>query len=153
MKYTGESSNLKSNRLMKSFGRIGGLVLLIAVGWTLFYYRGALSSRISKTFAATDEDPIPVTKLVRQPFSLAVSANGEVVGLETTPVPTPNTSSGSLTIAWMIPEGSFVKVGDPVVRFDSTDAKLSLEKQQNTLDANGENTKIKNLQQQLAPLR
>ena len=34
-----------------------------------------------------------------------------------------------------------------MIRFDSTDAKLSLEKQQNTLDANQENTKIKTLQQ------
>ena len=132
---------------MKSFGRIGILVLLIACGIALFYYRSALSSRIAKTFAASEENPIPVAKLARQPFSLTVTADGEIVGLETTPVPTPNTSSGSLTIAWMIPEGSFVKVGDPVVRFDSTDAKLTLEKQENTLVANEENTKIKNLQQ------
>jgi HlyD family secretion protein len=147
MKNTGESSKLKSNRLIKSFGRIGILVLLIAAGIALFYYRGSLSSRISKTFAATDEEPVPVTKLVRQPFSLTVSSDGEIVGLETSPVPTPNTSSGALTIAWLIPEGSFVKVGDPVIRFDSTDAKLNLEKQQNTLVANEENTKIKTLQQ------
>jgi HlyD family secretion protein len=60
----------------------------------------------------------------------------------TTPVETPNTSSGSLKIAWLIPEGTFVKAGAPVIRFDSTDAKISLEKQQNTLDANQENTKI-----------
>ena len=40
-----------------------------------------------------------------------------------------------------------MQAGDPVIRFDSTDAKLSLEKQQNTLDANQENTKIKTQQQ------
>ena len=40
-----------------------------------------------------------------------------------------------------------MQAGAPVIRFDSTDAKLSLEKQQNTLNSNQENTKIKTLQQ------
>jgi multidrug efflux pump subunit AcrA (membrane-fusion protein) len=126
-----------------NLGSFNVLVLLIAIGATFLYYRDALSNRILKVFAAADDEPIPVTKLTRQPFSLTVPSNGEIVGLETTDVPTPSTSSGSLTIAWLIPEGSFVKAGDPVIRFDSTDAKLNLEKQQNTLDANQENTKIK----------
>ena len=88
-----------------------------------------------------------MTKLARQPFSFTVPSTGEIVGLETTPVPTPSTSSGSLTIAWLIPEGSFVEAGAPVIRFDSTDAKLNLERQQNTLTSNQENTKIKTQQQ------
>jgi HlyD family secretion protein len=132
----------KSSRPAVSLGRIAALVILIAGGILLFLYRDALSTRISKVFAAADDDPIPVTKLSRQAFSLTVPATGEVVGLETTPVPTPNTPSGSLKLSWLIPEGAFVQSGAPVVRFDSTDAKLSLEKQQNTLDANQERTKI-----------
>jgi HlyD family secretion protein len=36
-----------------------------------------------------------------------------------------------------------VQAGAPVVRFDNTDAKLNLENQQNTLNANEERTKIK----------
>jgi HlyD family secretion protein len=147
MKYAGEESTPKSGRTMQSIGRIAILIFLIAGGVLLFQYRNSLSNRISKVLAASDDDPIPVTKLTKQPFSLTVPSTGEVVGLESTPVPTPNTSSGSLTIAWLIPEGSFVKEGDPVLRFDSTDAKLNLEKQQNTLDANQENTKITTLQQ------
>ena len=112
-----------------------------------FNYRDKLSTQISKVLAATEDDPIPVTKLSRQPFLLTVPSTGEIVGMETTPVPTPNTPSGSLKLSWLIPEGSFVREGDPVIRFDSTDAKLSLEKQQNTLEANQENTKIKTLKQ------
>jgi len=113
----------------------------------LFQYRSNLSTRISQVVAASEDEPIPVTKLSRQPFSLTVPSTGEIVGLETTAVATPNTSSGSLKIAWLIAEGSFVQAGAPVIRFDSTDAKLSLEKQQNTLNSNQENTKIKTLQQ------
>jgi RND family efflux transporter MFP subunit len=137
----GEKSS-KSGRPAASVGRIIALVLLIAGGILLFQYRDALSARISKVFAAADDDPIPITKLSRQPFSLTVPSTGEVVGLETTPVPTPNTPSGSLKLSWLIPEGTLVESDAPVVRFDSTDAQLSLEKQQNTLDANQEHTKI-----------
>jgi HlyD family secretion protein len=142
MIYHGETSNPKSGASMKKLGRIIILIFLVACGVLLFQYRDALSTRISKVMASTEEDPIPVTKLTKQPFLLTVPATGEIVGLETTPVPTPNTPSGSLKLSWLIPEGSFVQAGAPVIRFDNTDAKLNLEKQQNTLDANQENTKI-----------
>jgi multidrug efflux pump subunit AcrA (membrane-fusion protein) len=147
MKYAGEESKTQKGSSMKSLGRIAALILLVVAGVLLFQYRSSLSSRISKVLAASDEDPIPVAKLTRQPFSLTVPSTGEIVGLETTAVPTPSTSSGSLKIAWLIPEGSFVQAGAPVIRFDSTDAKLTLEKQQNTLTSNQENTKIKTQQQ------
>ncbi len=145
MVYHEQESKSRSSTL--KLGRIAALLILIVGGVLLFQYRDSVSTQISKVLAASDEDPIPVTKLTRQPFLLTVPSTGEVVGLETTPVPTPNTPSGSLKLSWLIPEGSFVRADDAVVRFDSTDAKLSLEKQQNTLDANKENTKIKTLQQ------
>ncbi len=138
----------KSSPLKKNMGRIAALVFLVVAGALLFYYRDSLSSRVSKVLASTEDDPIPITKLMKQPFSLTVPSTGEIVGLETTPVPTPSTGSGTLSLAWLIPEGSFVQAGAPVIRFDSTDAKLSLENQQNTLDANQENTKIKTWSQE-----
>jgi multidrug efflux pump subunit AcrA (membrane-fusion protein) len=135
-----EKSNSRSSK--KTMGRVAILVLLIAGGVFLFQYRNKISTRISKVLAASEEDPIPVTKLSKQPFLLTVPSTGEVVGMETTQVSAPNTNWGTLKIAWLIPEGSFVKEGDPVVRFDSTDAKLNLENQQNTVTSNEENTKI-----------
>jgi len=135
----------KPRSSMRQAGRIAALVILIVGGILLFQYRDTISTQISKVLAATEDDPVPVTRLSRQPFLLTVPATGEVVGLETTPVAVPSTPSGSLKLSWLIPEGRFVRAGEPVVRFDSTDAKLSLEKQQNTLDANQENTKIKAL--------
>ncbi len=147
MKYSEEKSYFKTGGSRFRFGRIAALVFLVILGAAFFHYRDNLSSRLLKVFAASEDEPTPTTRLVRQAFSLTVPATGEIVGLETTPVATPNTGMGSLTIAWMIEEGSFVEAGDPVLRFDSTDATLNLEKQQNTLEANQENTKIKTLSQ------
>ncbi len=147
MKYAGNEPAARKGWSMNTVGRIAALILLVVAGILIFQYRSSLSSRLTKVFASSDEDAIPVTKLTRQPFSLTVPSTGEIVGLETTAVPTPSTSTGTLTIAWLIPEGSFVQAGQPVIRFDSTDAKLNLEKQQNTLTSNEENTKIKTQQQ------
>ena len=147
MKYAGEETNAQKGSSMKNLGRIVAFILLVVAGVLLFQYRSNLSTRISKVLAASEENPIPVAKLTKQPFSLSVPSIGEIVGLEATAVPTPSTSSGSLTISWLIPEGSFVKAGAPVIRFDSTDVKLNLEKQTNTLTSNQENTKIKTQQQ------
>ena len=141
MVYHEEESKPRS--LKRNVGRIAALVVLIIAGVLLFQYRSNISARLSKVLAAAEDDPVPVAKLSRQPFLLTVPSNGEVVGLETTPIVTPNTPSGSLKLSWLIPEGTFVQAGAAVIRFDSTDARLSLEKQQNTLVANQENTKIK----------
>jgi len=62
--------------------------------------------------------------------------------LESTPVPTPSTRGGGLKVAWLIPEGSFVREGDVIARFDNVDARLNLETQQNTLQMNQEKTKV-----------
>jgi len=123
-----------------------GIVLVAAAG-VLFHFRDNLSNRISKVFASTEKDPIPRTKLEKQNFSLTVTANGEIVGLEAVAVNAPNTSSGMLTIAWLKEEGRFVNSGDPVVRFDNTDALLRLEQRQNTLESNRENTKLETYNQ------
>lgn len=145
MTYHGEEST--SSLSKRNIGRIALLLVLIIGGASLFYFRSSISMKLSKVFASAEEDPIPITKLARQPFLLTVPSDGEIVGMETTPVPTPNTPSGSLKLQWLIPEGTFVNAGQTVVRFDNTDSNISLEKQQNTLDANKENTKIKMLQQ------
>jgi len=143
MIYHGEDKpSTKSGSVMKNVGRIIILILLVACGVLLFQYRDDLSTRISKVLAATDEDPVPVTILERQPFLVTVPATGEIVGMETTSIETPDTPSGSLTLSWLVPEGTYVQAGTPVIRFDSTDAELSLEEQENTLTANEEQTRI-----------
>jgi multidrug efflux pump subunit AcrA (membrane-fusion protein) len=127
--------------------RIALFVAIIASVITIFQCREKLVARVSKAFASSDEDPVPVTKLSKQPFLLKVPSTGEIVGMATTPVLTPSTPSGSMKLSWLIAEGSYVKAGDPIVRFDSTDANLNLEKQQKTLDENQERAAIKTNQQ------
>ena len=126
-----------------------GILILVAAVAAVAMYRNQIMTRMSKVLAAGDEEPIPVLSLERGPLTLEVQANGEIVGLETVPVPTPNTSAGSLKLAWLIPEGTMVQPGDSVVKFDSTDTLLQLEQQNNTLTSNGENTKISTGNQQL----
>ena len=147
MKYTGEEEKTIEKNRGKILVRIIVPIVLIVGGLLIYQYRTALSTKIGKVFAASESEPIPVTDLHRQHFLFTVPANGEIVGLETTSVAAPQTSRGSLTLAWLIPEGSFVQPGDTVVRFDGTDAELSLETQQNTLRENDLNTQITTLNQ------
>jgi len=132
-----------ASSFMKKLGRVVILVVLILGGVFLFQYRKDISTKITKVLAAGDEDPIPVAKLGRQPFKITAPSTGEVVGMSTTSVVVPSTFSGSLKLAWLIPEGSLVNEGDPIIRFDSTQAKLNLEDRQNTIISNQEDTKIK----------
>ncbi|RPI26674.1 MAG: HlyD family efflux transporter periplasmic adaptor subunit [Acidobacteria bacterium] len=137
------SPNTKTFRVTPGrIARLVGLLLLLGCIVVAVVYHQDLRARVTKAFTATDEDPVPVARLIAEPFRLTVPAIGEIVGLGSTPVPTPNTPSGSLRVGWLIPEGTFVQAGDPVVRFDSTDAKLNLERQQNTLAANQERSRI-----------
>jgi HlyD family secretion protein len=118
------------------------LLAIVATAAAALAYREPLWGRVTRVLATTNEEPIPTQNLERVSFRLETPAVGEIIGLETVPVPTPSTRGGGLKIAWLIPEGSFIKPGDTVVRFDSTDAQLNLEQQQNTLEANQERTKI-----------
>jgi multidrug efflux pump subunit AcrA (membrane-fusion protein) len=147
MKYSGEDLKSTKKTRGKTLGRISVLVLLVICGLLIFQYREEFSTRLSKVFASTEEDSVPVAPLTRQPFRLTVPATGEITGLKTTSVVTPQTSSGSLKLSWLITEGSFVQPGDAVVRFDGTDAALNLEKRENTLLQNQLNTKITTLSQ------
>jgi len=137
--------------LRRSFTRLArfammGLAIVAVI--VLLMYRDSLAARVGHAFVKADEDPVPVAPLSRQPFRLTVPAIGEIAGLGSTPVVTPTTPSGSLKVAWLVTEGTFVQPGDTVIRFDSTDARLNLEKQENTLSANQEQSKITTGQQQ-----
>jgi multidrug efflux pump subunit AcrA (membrane-fusion protein) len=122
--------------------RISFVLVLVAAILAVVMYRDTLLARVSRVLASADEDPIPVASLEKGPYQMEIPALGEITGLASVPVPTPSTRSGGLKVAWLIPEGSFVKEGDVVIRYDSTDAQLNLEKQQNTLEANQQRTKI-----------
>ena len=123
---------------------IRGILLLVLIAGlvSVFMFRDTIWTKISKVLAATDDDPIPVEVLQKTDYSAEIPAYGEIIGLESIPVPTPSTRSGGLRVAWLIPEGSFVNEGDLLVRFDNSNAQLTLEQQQNQLSSTQENFKI-----------
>ncbi len=98
--------------------------------------------RLSEVLASSDEEPIPVQSLERTDFRVTVRAHGEITGLQSIPIVTPRTRYGGLTMAWIIPEGSFVEEGEPVVGFDNTQARLNVEKEQSELKANSYERRI-----------
>ncbi len=147
MTYHPTEQEAEGGRFRFSLSRVLAVVLVVGSIGAAAMYRDALVSRVTQVFAAADEDPIPIESLEKTPYQLEAPAVGEVIGLQSIPIPTPSTRSGALRVAWLIPEGSFVNEGDTVVRFDSTDALLNVERQQNTLDANTERTKITTGQQ------
>ncbi len=63
---------------------------------------------------------LPVLKLARQPFQVRVRADGVLKAIDSTPVSTPITAGVAMTIAWIVDDGTYVKKGDVVVRFDPT---------------------------------
>jgi HlyD family secretion protein len=130
------------------FARVAVLAVVLGAVWLVLDNRDEIRVRLASVFAAGSDEPVPVMSLLRTPYRMTVPALGEIVGQDSVPVPTPMTGRGSLRLAWLIPEGSFVRRGDVVVRFDSTDVRLNLETLRNALAANHERTKIADLQQQ-----
>lgn len=80
------------------------------------------------------KEPVPTMRMVPKSYAVLVPAEGELTGKQLTPVQAPRLRTGSpLKIGWIAAEGQVVEPGDLVVRFDSTDAEVSLEKNQNTV--------------------
>jgi HlyD family secretion protein len=128
--------------------RLLALIATLGAVFGVFIHRNSLWTRVTGVLAASEEDPVPVCTAKLGGFAVAIPAEGEITGLQSEPVRTPRTRSGALTIAWMVPEGSFVRAGDAVVRFDSIQATLNLEEQQNALVANKQRLRILTEQQQ-----
>ena len=104
------------------------LVMLSVVGVT-YAYRSLLIEEVERLLTGDSEDPIPVMILQPTDYAVQVRARGELTGLRTTSVRAPAVR-GSLKVAWLEAEGTLVRAGDPVVRFDDTDALLTLQENQ-----------------------
>lgn len=70
---------------------------------------------------------VPLYRVQREDFERRVVADGHLSAVRATPLaPDPSVRS-SLRIAWMVPDGSRVSAGDPVVRFDPSEMEKRLE--------------------------
>jgi hypothetical protein len=129
--------------------RILGIVLIVALVVGVVLYRNAIWNGMASVLALSrDEEPIPVLSLEKGPLQIEVQADGEIVGMQTVPVATPTTGAGSLKLAWLIDEGSSVKPGDTLIRYDNTNTLLDLETNNNTLANNKLSTQIQTGTQQ-----
>lgn len=64
--------------------------------------------------------------VAKGPFERRVVAEGNLVAAEATPVTAPVDAQGQLKVAWLVPDGTPVKKGEVVVRFDPTEMERSL---------------------------
>ena len=74
-------------------------------------------------------------KVSERDYDVIVTAEGELTGLGNTSVSAPQVRTGSLKIGWMVKEGAIVQKGDPIVRFDNSNAVLKLKENENAVDS------------------
>ena len=107
-------------------------VLLVASGVVVYANRERLMREIESYLVGNLEEPIPTMVLSPTDYTVRVRARGQLTGLRTTPV-RPPAIRGSLKVAWVAEEGILVSAGALLLRFDNTDAILTLQENQNTV--------------------
>lgn len=135
------SPQSKKGRIMRWLLGVGVIIVLGVLGTAM--YRTHVVEATTSLFTSQTTDPVPTQLLKKTPFTLKLPAIGEIIGLETVPVPTPVVRGGGLKIAWLIPEGTFVQEGDLLMRFDNTDMQLKLDSEVNTLESTGKRIDVK----------
>ncbi len=108
-------------------------LLVVAAGFA-FHFRDLGRQWLATLVDPQENEPVPLMRVTPQDYRVLVRAEGELTGLQITPVHAPRVRTGSLKVAWLADEGQIVGIGDTVVLFDQTDAMLALERSHNTLD-------------------
>ncbi len=103
------------------------LLTLAILSSILVSFRDHIEGLVGAPFSAAAGDPVPVKVVGVEDYLVTVPAEGELAGLKSTPVNTPQIERGPLRIVWLIAEGEIVKPGDLIVLFDDSDAQLSLQ--------------------------
>jgi multidrug efflux pump subunit AcrA (membrane-fusion protein) len=80
----------------------------------------------SARWARPADDGVPTLKLQRTDFDQRVPAPGNLEAVEATPVTVPVDVPGPFRIGWLAPDGSRVKQGEVVIRFDSSEIEKTL---------------------------
>jgi len=100
--------------------------VLVAVGVLALAGAGiAVGYRTYSNLGGDPETPTIVVK--KEQFERQVTSEGTLTAAKATPVVAPPEARDRLKIAWLAPEGSLVKEGDVVVRFDPSDFEKQLE--------------------------
>ena len=84
----------------------------------------ALAALVLRPFGGGGD--VPTLVVARGPFGREVVAEGNLDAAEATPVTAPLDAQEALKVAWLVPDGTRVKSGDVVVRFDPADMERAL---------------------------
>jgi len=102
------------------------LLFSLAAGGA-FHYGDAIVQALAERLVPVEKESIPTLTIQKRPFRMVVPATGELKGFQTVPLLGPSVRRRSLTIGWLVEEGSLVKKGDVLVQFDESEAQLALE--------------------------
>lgn len=80
---------------------------------------------------------VPLHTVERQDFEHRVRGEGVLSAVQATPLSPDSSIRAPLRVAWMVPDGSRVEAGDPVVRFDATEFEEALEEARDELTKTG----------------
>ena len=103
-------------------GSIAGLMALLD---------SATPAWLGELLSLEQEEPVPVFRAEPREVRLVVNADGRLIGLKTVQIEVPKVRTGSLKVAWLLDEGTYVQPGTVVIRFDESDARISLEQSEN----------------------
>lgn len=77
---------------------------------------------ISALMVSCSRSPaVPVAKAERTTFVRNITAEGVLEAEKATPISAPNEAQQALKVSWIADDGTLLKKGDPIVRFDATD--------------------------------
>lgn len=110
------------------------LSLLVVAAGAGFHVREQAKQWLAKLLDPQPVEPTPVMRVTPRTYRILVRTDGELTGLQITPVHAPMVKTGSLKVAWLADEGQIVEKEDTVVVFDQTDAVLTLQQSRNTLE-------------------
>lgn len=89
---------------------------------------GLATGRLLRGGNTTHVPTVTTYKVVKEKFVRRVAAEGNLRAVKATRLAAPQNSQmgGALKIAWLAPDGTFVKKGDVVVRFDPSEPEKQL---------------------------
>jgi multidrug efflux pump subunit AcrA (membrane-fusion protein) len=86
----------------------------------------ALGAFVPLAGSLGDVSDVPVFRVEKQDFVLRVPAQGNLQAVRATPITVPMGVPGPFRIGWLAPDGSRVRAGDVVIRFDPSEIEKRL---------------------------
>jgi multidrug efflux pump subunit AcrA (membrane-fusion protein) len=99
-----------------------GVIIIVLAGL------GLATGRLLRGGNASHGPSVTTATVTKQKFTRRVTAEGNLRAVKATRLAAPQNSQmgGALKIAWLAPDGTFVKKGDVVVRFDPSEPEKQL---------------------------